>query len=285
MKLRKLNREEHSKTRALWEEIFCEDSQKFLDYYYTCKTSENEIYVIEEEGQLVSMLHLNPYQMRIKHEIYPTHYIVAVATKEAYRGRGYMRALLEHVLKVMTERGEPFTFLMPASPAIYEPFGFAYIYEQRQEYVIGKKYVIKGLQFTDATVEECTEIADFANSLLAECDVVTWRDASYYEMLLAEQKSEQGGILLARREGQLVGAFCYAPDETLEDARMMLREPLCYDREVLEAAVYQLTHSEEEQVFCIGFGEMTKPMIMARILHPEMAENLEQAAVFLNEIV
>ena len=30
--IRKLEQEEHKKTRKLWEEIFCEDSKKFLDY-------------------------------------------------------------------------------------------------------------------------------------------------------------------------------------------------------------------------------------------------------------
>ena len=42
--IRKLEQEEHKKTRKLWEEIFCEDSKKFLDYYYSVKTKENEIH-------------------------------------------------------------------------------------------------------------------------------------------------------------------------------------------------------------------------------------------------
>ena len=48
-------------TRSLWEEIFTEDDEAFLDYYYQVKTAENSIYIIEEEDQPVSMLQLNPY--------------------------------------------------------------------------------------------------------------------------------------------------------------------------------------------------------------------------------
>ena len=75
MNVRKLTQEEHIRTRELWEEIFTEDTKEFLDYYYSVKTKENEIYVIEDEGKIVSMLHLNPYQMRIKDTIHQTHYI------------------------------------------------------------------------------------------------------------------------------------------------------------------------------------------------------------------
>ena len=70
MKLRKLERQEHGKTRKLWEDIFAEDTQEFLDYYYTEKTAENEIYVIEEDDKIVSILHLNPYQMRVEDKMY-----------------------------------------------------------------------------------------------------------------------------------------------------------------------------------------------------------------------
>ena len=93
MELRKLRQEEHIRTRKLWEEIFTEDTPEFLDYYYSVKTKGNEIYVIEEDDKIVSMLHLNPYQMRIGEKRYQTHYIVAVATDERYRKRGYMAAL------------------------------------------------------------------------------------------------------------------------------------------------------------------------------------------------
>ena len=47
MKIRKLDQSEHGKTRSLWEQVFSEDSQEFVDYYYYIKTKDNTIYVIE----------------------------------------------------------------------------------------------------------------------------------------------------------------------------------------------------------------------------------------------
>ena len=130
MNLRVLKPEENGKTRPLWEKVFTEDTRAFLDYYYYIKTRDNQIYVIEEEGKIVSMLQLNPYQIRIEDGIFPSAYIIAVATDENYRSRGYMRALLIRSLGDMYGKKIPFTFLMPAAAAIYTPYDFRYIYDQ-----------------------------------------------------------------------------------------------------------------------------------------------------------
>ena len=107
MKVRKLRQEEHIRTRKLWEEIFTEDTPRFLDYYYSIKTKDNEIYVIEENGEIVSMLHLNPYQMRIGDKFYQTHYIVAVATDERYSSEQkavFLSCLLRSVSSILASR-------------------------------------------------------------------------------------------------------------------------------------------------------------------------------------
>ena len=47
MKIKQLAVDEKRSTRALWEEVFSEDTREFLDYYYFIKTRDNDIYVIE----------------------------------------------------------------------------------------------------------------------------------------------------------------------------------------------------------------------------------------------
>lgn len=280
MILRKLELQEHIKTRKLWEEIFQEDTKEFLDYYYSVKTLENEIYVIEEDNKIVSMLHLNPYQMRIKSQIYKTHYIVAVATDENYRKRGYMSKLLNYVMQAMKDRGEPFTFLMPAAEEIYKPFGFEFVYEQRRGTVTAKQCEGENLTFSLAKEEECQGIADYANSKLQEYDVVTWRDEEYYKTLLKEQSSEDGGILLAKETDRIVGVFCFARGERIE-----IREPLYNQESILRQAAYVLTGNETEEIHCIGYGKETKPMIMAKVLQPRLEGQLKELKVFINEVV
>lgn len=297
MEVRKLKKEEHIRTRKLWEEIFTEDTPDFLDYYYSFKTADNEIYVIEDQDEIVSMIHLNPYHMRIEDKIYPTHYIVAVATNPQYRRRGLMAKLLNYVLQEMQDRGEPFTFLMPASEAIYKPFGFEFVYTQGSSYVTGvSRKPISGTPCrVDANVNgdhsetafilakeaDCEEIAEFANECLEEYDIATWRTEDYYKTILAEQISENGGILLAKRNGQLEGILCFANEGQLE-----LREPLFTDERLLRRAVYHLTGNDTEEVLCVGYGnEEEKPLIMAKVLQPEFENIFKKAKVFLNEVV
>ena len=285
MKLRKLQSNEHIRTRKLWEEIFTEDTPKFLDYYYSIKIKNNEIYVIEDDGEIVSMLHLNPYEMRIGDKLFQTHYIVAVATKESYRKRGLMRQLLNYVLQVMTDRGEPFTFLMPADEAIYRPFGFEFVYEKKRENVPGKKCEDSTLEVVEVSTEHCQMIADFVNEILSVYNVVTWRDEEYYKMILAEQVSENGGILLMKRNGRIEGVFCYACSFG-QERHFIIREPIFQSEQDLQHAIYHLTGNETERVLCMGYGsEETKPMIMAKVLNPQFNFDLKNAKIFINEEV
>ena len=94
MKIRRLEKEEHQVVRSLYEEVFSEDSTSFVDYYFTEKTKDNVIYILEEEGAVRSMLHLNPYQIMVNGIEKTAHYIVAVATQESWRKRQSLQCLV-----------------------------------------------------------------------------------------------------------------------------------------------------------------------------------------------
>lgn len=278
--VRKLKKEEHIQTRKLWEEIFTEDTEQFLDYYYSVKIRDNEIYVIEDNDEIVAMLHLNPYTMRIGEQIYQTHYIVAVATDERYRRKGFMAKLLDHAMQVMKDRNEPFTFLMPASEDIYKPFGFTFVYNQESGRFMGTREIDSEICFVLAEKQDCKDIAVFANACLKDKDIVTWRDTGYYQTLLEEHQSENGGILLAKRNEKIEGVFCFFSGEKKE-----IREPLFYEEKILRQAIFHITGTDTEEVLCVGYGTEKKPMIMAKVLHPEMIRDLQGKKVFLNEVV
>ena len=101
MILRKLKQNEHSLTRPLWERVFEEDTQESLDYYYTVKTEDNEIYVIERDGEICARRHLNPYVLQIGKREEGSRYIVGVATDRMYRGQGQMTELLRKAVRML----------------------------------------------------------------------------------------------------------------------------------------------------------------------------------------
>ncbi len=170
--------EERIKTRPIYETVFSEDTKKFIDYYYQYKIRDNEILVIEEDGKLVSMLHLNPYTMIVNGYEMKANYIVAVATLKEYRHRGYMRILLEKALCDMAAQNMPFTFLMPASESIYAPFDFVWI-----------------CPHTLLSPRIAQMDADGQNRYLASrYQLFCKRDERYMEHLKAQKVAEEGEI-------------------------------------------------------------------------------------------
>lgn len=221
MRLRKLEQSENGLTRGLYEEVFSEDSKAFVDYYYTEKTKDNTIYVMEEEGAIAAMLHLNPYKIMVNGVEKDVNYIVAVATKEAYRRQGYMAALLRQALCDMYEAGQSFTFLMPAAEGIYLPHDFRTVYEQERKYC-GEK----DTAYFPAKESDCEELAEWANAVLAaNFQVFAKRDGAYYRRLIKEYESDGGKLMLARKDGEISDCCIFTPEEadTEEKPKIMVR--------------------------------------------------------------
>lgn len=130
--IRYLSDEEKKLSRNLYQQAFPEDSKAFVDYYYHYVIKDNRILVLERDGEICSMLHLNPYRLSVRGQAVDAYYYVAVATGKDCRHQGMMRKLLEKSLRDIHGEGHPFAYLMPANRAIYEPFGFRIVYEQKK---------------------------------------------------------------------------------------------------------------------------------------------------------
>lgn len=127
------DKEKASEVYELWQEAFA-DSAAFADYYFRRIYPRNRVLAAEENHQLLSMLHMNPYYWHFeneKHNPVLLHYIVGVATRQAYRRQGLMADCMRQALRDMEAAGEPFTYLMPAKREYYTPFGFVSLTEER----------------------------------------------------------------------------------------------------------------------------------------------------------
>ena len=160
---------EKGRSEALYREAFPEDKEAFVNYYYSYVTKDNKILVLEQDEKICSMLHLNPYRLSVNGTAVDAYYYVAVATKENCRHQGMMRKLLTKSLKDIYGEGHPFTYLMPANRAIYEPFDFRIVYQQKKV--------------------ELPMNPVLANEKMAEMfDVFTLRDDWYVEKQLEEAR-------------------------------------------------------------------------------------------------
>lgn len=288
MVIHKITGEECNKTRSLWEEVFWEDSIRFTDYYFKYKAKLNIGYVIGD-APYNAMLFRTPYLLQIGEIQKEISYIVGVATRKEYRKKGYMRSLLEHAFQGMYKEKQPFTFLMPANPAIYEPFGFRYVYQRDQWKLESKQSELSAAEITDKKPMNVTALSDgifavsqireelpefpiferlalFANSILKErYDIYVHRDVDYYTRQLEESKAQNGDIYVLFRQGEIQGFYLYAEEE--EEV---------YIQELLK-------RKEEDFPYIEKIGQ--KPIIMARIVHLEEMLKLVKSPKETNVII
>ena len=114
--------EEQERTKKLYREIFPEDTEDFLDFYY--KKRPKRILAMEEDGEVIAMLHLNPFLLSFFGREITATYIYAVATRKDKRKQGIMGELLRYSFQLLKEEGEAFCFLLPVMEQIYTPYGF-----------------------------------------------------------------------------------------------------------------------------------------------------------------
>ena len=215
MQIRKLEPREHINTKELYREVFSTDSEGFVDYYYTEKIKNNQIYVMEDGEKIVGMLHLNPYILKVNGLEKETNYIVAVATKEEYRKQGIMRKLLTKALYDMYDANQTFTFLMPVAESIYLPYDFRTVYEQNHTYY-SEEHEGKGFDIQELKTEECEELADVMNHFLSgNFQVYAYRNKEYFERLKKEYESDGAKLMLYRKDGQIIDMRPCVPDDDI----------------------------------------------------------------------
>lgn len=292
MQIKTLIGEECKSTRSLWEEVFSEDSRKFLDYYYSWKAPLNIGYVIGKEPY-EAMMFRTPYDLQVMDGKREISYLVAVATKKEFRHKGYMTALLMKAFKEMYQEKNPFTFLMPANPAIYEPFDFSYIYE-RDIWDLKKEWIRE--------LENCRNREEGqADELKAACygdedakQLKIWEEKNGCRLTGLKQeylKNEKRKILqeitdfannwladryeiyvkrsIAYYERQLEELIAQNGDIFIAKGREGIEGVFFYAREEEDLSIQEVMEKREGLFSFLQKQEKKKPIIMARIIHAE----------------
>lgn len=257
--IRYLSEEEKGRSKTLYCEAFPEDSEGFVEYYYSYITKDNRILVLEQERTICSMLHLNPYRLSVNGTAVDAYYYVAVATKASCRHQGMMRSLISKSLKDIHREGHAFAYLMPADRAIYEPFDFRIVYQQKK-------------------VELPLDPQEANEEMAKLFDVYTLRDAWYMEKLAEETRVCAGeppfeiipyimarithveNMLSLLRSQESLEFVVKISDEIIEENdgyfhwRVSSKESVCEKleeshQEILKEAVFVTIHELTEFVF------------------------------------
>lgn len=257
--LKYLDNKEKKDTKKIWGKIFKEDTNSFLDYYYSYKNKDNKILCKFVNDNIVSMLHLNPYKMFINGYMYNSYYIVAVATLKEHRKKGYMAELLNKSLNDMYKDKIPFTFLRPAKEEIYLPFDFTYIYNHNF-LTINNNF--KEIEIIEKDYEK---IANFTNNFLKEkYNVFCIRSLDYIKILHQEVKSENGNIVMLFDNDNFIGYYVYwgfnekiIRGVFLEDKYTVIKEtkPLVMARIINLYELFKNILSKEDISICLNIKD------------------------------
>ncbi len=231
--MRWLTEKEKPATRALWQEMFPEDSAAFLDYYYREKVPGSDISAEEAAGEPVSMIQWNPYPLWVRGRRWDSRYLVGVATRPSCRHQGLMANQIRGGLEHWRRQGMPFVWLMPADPAIYRPFGFRYVYRQWEGMLPEPEEIVPAEPEWTLRPLKPAEDGRAAAFLMEELSrryrVFPERTAPYLARLRREVASEDGGVAVAEWNGQLAGFLAFWPAEAVEIREMVLAEAVLPD--------------------------------------------------------
>lgn len=124
--VRFLAKEEYPRTRAL--SLACFQDNAFDESFYvtTGAVYQNRIAVLEQDGEILSMVQIAPRAAVIHGLKQPAPYLMMVATRPEQRHRGYMDEVMQFVCTSLKEEGTPWTFLVAVDRNIYRHLGFSY---------------------------------------------------------------------------------------------------------------------------------------------------------------
>lgn len=200
----------------MWQRNF-RDPVSYADFYFSQVYGKNKVMVRtdDEDRDLMGMIHLNPYSFKMRGESLAVHYIVGVATEEAYRRQGVMRDLLRECFSWLREEGECLTYLMPADPAYYLPFDFRFGRPQLEM----EFYMEGDPQEDDFEYRESLSGEDLASYCAMEngyksdhYDLFTEITPDYLIRLEKEARADFGQIFYVFDQGRWIGRFCVAAE-------------------------------------------------------------------------
>ena len=99
-------------------------AERYFDEERNPRVDLDQVYVVEEDGQVRSSATVLPLEMFVDGEPAPMGGISAVATHPAYRRRGYAGKLMRVGLEDMRGRGVHLSLLSPFAHAFYRAYGW-----------------------------------------------------------------------------------------------------------------------------------------------------------------
>ena len=234
MKIRYATKKDKDSIREIWDYCF-NDSPKFTDYYFNNRYDMENTIVVDEDNDIVSSLQLNQYKIKLNNKYYDTSYVVGVSTLPHVRGKGYMKNIMEFMLRELYNKGQLISILMPIDYRLYRKYGYEHCYDQI-EYNIDidslKSFKSNGTM-KKATSMDLDDFVEIHNSFSDNINGNIKRDKLYYENLFEEVKSEDG-YLYIHEDKEVDGYIIYFINDDNIFVRELFYKNICSLKSMLK---------------------------------------------------
>ena len=157
MQIKQLSPKEKPLAKELWRNVFIEDTDAFIDFYFDEEFDDDIYFGMFEEERLVSMVGITAADIQFNGVTKSTFLFRGVATNAAYTGKGYASQLMIYAMSHLKSQEVPFVLLKTFIHPFYEKLGFATCSHTQDEQIAPKKL---GLGLTHQIVDSFGQIEE-----------------------------------------------------------------------------------------------------------------------------
>ncbi len=267
----------------MWKTIFADDDGGYTDFYFKTYYRNQETFVKKIQDEVVGCLSKHPHAIMLHGRMLRCSMIVGVAVKPQWRGRGFMRELMETALDE-ADHQELITMIQAYQPSLYEPFGFETVYRRRNWTI--RRTEVRRIRPDVTTLLFPKDCLKLYGQFVSRFNGYVIRDLNYFETLMKEVEAENGKMIAYYHERQIEGyAALY-----LENGRIVIRECLyLHSTALLHMVNYALSLKPEITLQVSGSENLSRIFpystyeevgyTMVRLNNPELFNRLYNSQV------
>ncbi len=235
VKFIKENSKELEQAIALYEQVF-EDGPVFIDYFFKNELSTTQILGGFLNNNLVSIMFLRDKSLLLNNVNKKGCYIYGVATNPDYRGKGYMRVLVQKAIEYCKSKKYDIIYLIPVDENVYKSFGFVTARKGMKKVIFNRSELLAANVNSDSKTFNIHEVKIDEEALFLEMErfiltlnmgniLTLKRDNEYFKRRLSVALTEECGVFIVRKIDNSIGAIIITSKNS--DSKICFSDIIC----------------------------------------------------------
>lgn len=254
--------------KALWKLCFPEDSDDFVELYFSSRYTDDINSAIVEDGRVLSALQRIPYPMLYMDKVIPVSYISGACTHPDFRSRGLMSRLLDEAHRKMYADGKYLSLLIPAGESLvdyYARSGYEVCFQQEKKLLTGKCKTVDNFKFDlifrelDLLKNGFDDVCDFINQQLSTLQASILHPLQDMEIVLSDLQLSGGQAWCVHSDD---GTLCSVALVIHSEGKVVIKELISINKQV-ESAIIDFIFRH----YSVSLAEKPSPCGMVRVIN------------------